>query len=100
LAAQVDTAADRTVLPGHLVETLGLAEDGRLLFQGFVGEIVQLPVYLVEVQVHDLPPLLVRAVLGEKESHVLLGRDVLNALRLLLDGPQLILEIEQPPGNP
>jgi hypothetical protein len=29
---------------------------------------------------------------------VLLGRDVLNAYRLLLDGPQLALEIDRPTG--
>lgn len=46
------------------------------------------------IQVHDLPPSLTRAVLGKKEPHLLLGRDVLNAYRILLDGPQLALEID------
>lgn len=96
IPAQVDTAADRTVLPQQLVATLGLAEDGRALFQGFAGEIVELPLYLVEIRVQDFRPLLVRAVLGEAESHLLLGRDVLNAYRLLLEGPELSLEIDQP----
>jgi hypothetical protein len=98
LPAQLDTAADRSVLPGRVVETLGLVEDGRLLFQGFVGDLVELPVFLVEVQVHDLPPILVRAVLGPTEPHILLGRDVLNAHRFLLDGPQLTLGIDHPSG--
>lgn len=91
--AQLDTAADRTVLPGHLVDALGLVEDGRLHFEGFAGEIVELPVFLVEIQVHGLPGNLVRGALGEREPHILLGRDVLNAHRCLLDGPQLTLEI-------
>ena len=34
LPAQLDPAADRTVLPGRVVEALGLVEDGRALFQG------------------------------------------------------------------
>ena len=91
--AQVDTAADRTVLPGPLVRSLGLVEDGRLPFQGFAGDIVELPIFLVEVHVHDLPVVLVRAALGEAEPHILLGRDVLNMHRILLDGPQLALDI-------
>jgi predicted aspartyl protease len=95
LAAQIDTAADRTVLPGRVVEDLGLVEDGRLLFQGFTGAVVELPVFLVAVQIHDLPPVLTRAVLGASESHILLGRDVLNAHHLLLDGPSLALEIDR-----
>lgn len=84
LPAQLDSAADRTVLPGRVVEGLGLVEDGRALFQGFAGEVIELPVFLVEVQVHDFPPVLIRAALGE--HHV------------VLDGPGLALEIERPPS--
>jgi hypothetical protein len=79
-----------------VVEALGLVEDGRLLVQGFAGEVVELPVFLVEVQVHDLAGILVRALLGRHEPHLLLGRDVLNAHRIVLDGPQLMMEIERP----
>lgn len=94
LPAQLDTAADRTVLPGPLVAALELAEDGRLLFQGFGSQILELPTFLVAVSLHDLPPIHVRAVLGEQKPFILLGRDVLNAHRLLLDGPQLTLEVD------
>ena len=94
LPAQIDTAADRTVLPGPVVRSLGLVEDGRMPFQGFAGDVVELPIFLVEIQVHDRPAAAVRAVLGEREPHILLGRDVLKALRILLDGPQGVLEIE------
>ncbi len=93
LPAQIDTAADRTVLPGPVVRSLGLVEDGRLLFQGFAGDSVELPIYLVEINVHDQPAATVRAALGEREPYILLGRDVLNAHRILLDGPQAALEI-------
>ena len=95
LPAQVDTAADRSVLPGRIVEALGLVEDGRTLVQGFAGDVVELPIFLVAVQVHDFQPVMIRAVLGAHEPHILLGRDVLNAHRVLLDGPGLALEIER-----
>lgn len=98
LPAQLDLAADRTVLPGSVVAGLGLVEDGRALFQGFAGEVIELPVFLVEIQVHDFAPMLIRSALGEKEPYILLGRDVLNAHRILLDGPQLAVEIERPPS--
>jgi hypothetical protein len=94
LPAQIDPAADRTVIPGTVVSALGLVQVGRFLFEGFGGAIVELPVFLVAIQVHDLPPLEVRAVIGEKEPYVLLGRDVLNNYRVLLDGPEQVLEIE------
>jgi len=94
--AQVDTGADRTVLPKAVVTALGLVEVGLFLCEGFGSQVMNLPLYLVEVRLHDLPGLVVRAVLGEREPWVLLGRDVLNAYRLLLDGPQLALEIDRP----
>jgi hypothetical protein len=95
-AAQLDYGADRTVLPGRFVEALGLVEDGRAHFEGFAGEIIKLPIFLLEIQLHDLAPQVVRAVLGEHEPYVLLGRDILNAHRIVLDGPQLALEIDRP----
>ncbi len=94
LPAQIDTAADRTVLPGPVVRSLGLVEDGRLLFQGFAGDVIELPIFYVEIQVHDRATVAVRAALGEHEPHILLGRDVLNAHRLILDGPRNALEID------
>ncbi len=68
LPAQLDSAADRTVLPGRVVGALGLVEDGRALFQGFAGEVIVLPVLLVEVQVHHFPPVLIRAALGANRT--------------------------------
>ena len=91
--AQIDTGADCTVLPGPLVTALGLVEDGRLQLQGFMGKVVELPVFLVDVHVHDLPAVTVRAVLGENDRLIILGRDVLNSHRLVLDGPGLALEV-------
>jgi hypothetical protein len=49
--------------------------------------------FLVAVSVHDLPPVEVRAILGERESYILLGRDVFDSHRIVLDGPRLSLEI-------
>jgi predicted aspartyl protease len=93
IPAQIDSGADRTVLPDQVVQELGLVEDGRLLFLGFAAEVVELPIFLIEVHIHDLAPVTVRAALGEHEPYILLGRDVLNLHRILLDGPQLTLEI-------
>ena len=72
---------------------LGLVEDGRLHLQGFTGKVVELPVFLVDIHVHDLSAVTVRAVLGETERLIVLGRDVLNAHWMVLDGPGLALEI-------
>jgi hypothetical protein len=38
-----------------------LVDDGRLLFQGFAGELMELPIFLTQIEVHDLPPVLTLA---------------------------------------
>jgi len=93
LPAQVDSAADRTIVPGPTIAELGLVPDGRVVFQGFGSQLFELPIYLVEIKGPDLLPMPIRVALGENEPYLLLGRDVLNACRVLLDGPHLALEI-------
>ena len=52
-----------------------------------------LPVYLVEIRVGTLDPVLARVALGPSEPHILLGRDVINRHDLMLRGVQRALEI-------
>jgi hypothetical protein len=94
LAAQIDTAADRTVIPGGLVSRLGLIPLDELPVAGFGGNVLLVPTYLVEVTVRGQPPRHVEVLAHEGETHILLGRDILNHHRLLLDGPGLALEID------
>ena len=94
--AQVDTGADCTVLTEALFGALGLPQMGTLAIKGLGGVTHQLPTYSVSVAVHDLTPVVVEAVVSPGEPWVLLGRDVLNAHQMRLDGPQLALEIDRP----
>lgn len=93
LPAQIDTAADRTVIPGNLVERLGLVPLDELPVAGFGGQVFLIPTYCVELTIRGLTPQLVEVLAHAEEPHVLLGRDVLNGCRLWLDGPDLALEI-------
>ena len=90
--AQVDHGADRSVLPSNLVDDLGLAQMGVAEIGGLGGKVQELPTYVVLVGIHDLPPRPCK-VLSCHEPWVLLGRDILNDHRILLDGPQVSLEI-------
>lgn len=91
--AQVDTGADRTVLPTSMVDALGLLPVDEILVAGLAGSRHSLRTYAVRIGIRDLPPVLVEAFVSPEEPWILLGRDVLNAHRLLLDGPNLALEI-------
>src|SRR5712692_8405322 len=87
--AQIDPGADRTVIPWQVVEELGLDEIRRLPIGMVGGQILNMPTFLVQIEIRQLESLTLE-VLGDKEERfTLLGRDILNHFRLLLDGPQL-----------
>jgi hypothetical protein len=91
--AQLDTAADRTLLPDTVVQALALPQIGAVPIGGVGGIIQTMPSFPVQLAIHNMPAQLVEVVASAGETWVLLGRDVLNTQRLLLDGPQLILEL-------
>lgn len=91
--AQIDTAADRTVVPQAVALALALHVWGQATVVGFGGPLVQTPLYAAELGVHTQPPAPVRVIASPSEPWVLLERDVLNRHRLLLDGPGLVREI-------
>jgi hypothetical protein len=52
-----------------------------------------MPSYPVQLAIHTLPALTVEVVASAGEPWALLGRDVMNAYRMLLEGPQSFVEI-------
>lgn len=91
--AQLDTAADRNLVPDTLAKVLALPQIGTILIGGAGGVVLTMPSFPVEVAVHNLAAQVVEAVASAGEAWALLGRDILNAHRLLLYGSQLVLEI-------
>ena len=91
--AQLDSAADRTILPESVVKSLSLPQVGTVKLGGFGGVTYTLPTYAVLLGLHDMPIKAFKFAAHMGESWVLLGRDVLNSYRILLDGPELALEI-------
>lgn len=98
IAAQLDTAADMTVVPWHIVEAPRLDQLDEVPTLGFGGHITAVPTSLVRLGIRQFEPVVVEVPASRDEPHVLLGRDLLNRYRLVLDGPSLILEIDGHPG--
>lgn len=94
IAAQLDSAADRSVVPWSVVEALQLPQLDELPALGFGGHLLSVPTFLVQLTVRSCTPITVEAFASREEPYVLLGRDVLNHFRVLLDGPNLVLEME------
>jgi hypothetical protein len=92
--AQLDCAADRTVIPARFVQDLRLVPLDELRVGGFGGQVFLLPTYRLELNIRSLPARMIEVIAHAEEPFVLLGRDVLNAHRIVLDGPRLALEIE------
>jgi predicted aspartyl protease len=94
MPAQVDSGADRTVVPATVVEQLELTPVRKLSVAGLGGDIQLLDTYLVAIRLRELKDNVLEVLSAEHEPFVLLGRDVLNNLRIILDGPNRILEID------
>ena len=93
IPAKVDTGAARTVIPTTLAERLQLDVVGRSEFEGLGGQRVELPIVRLLLTIRGCPTLDLNAASSDGEPYTLLGRDVLNQFRVVLDGPNGKLEI-------
>jgi predicted aspartyl protease len=93
LPAQMDTACDRTVVPLHVVERLGLLPVAELPALVAGGREVQMSIFLVRIALRSMAPITAEVFAHVEEPFILLGRDILNRYRIVLDGPNLSLEI-------
>lgn len=96
LTAKLDTAADISAISRNLVSTLGLIETSPIAVEGYDGLIVQIPTYII---VLELPQMIIRnlRVIAIPEDYMLLGRDVLNLLYTKLNGPDKTFDVSVSP---
>lgn len=92
--AQIDTGADQTLIPAGLAAALKLHATGAEGVMGVGAHCDTLTLYDVELGIHDFPVRRLEVFAHPNEPWVLLGRDVLNGLRMRLDGPNLLLELD------
>jgi len=95
LWAQLDTGADRSVIPIYLADDLGLSIFGEAEFQTADGFLTTLRLYQVTLTIESFEPELVTVAASENEPHMLLGRDVSHRFRIVLEGPTETLRIER-----
>ena len=91
--AQLDCAADITVIPWHVVEELQLVQFGEQSVGGFGGYTMELPTFLIQLGLRGHPLCPVKVLASRDEAFALLGRNVLNQHCFVLDGPNLVLEV-------
>lgn len=93
LKAILDTGSDATLVPLPHLQAIGArrAFEARLRSQWGERRVVFL--YLVDVQIESLTLPGVYVIGDDLGDEVILGRDVLNRLRLTLDGPALVTRL-------
>jgi len=92
--AQLDTGADRSVIPRRVADELGLTQLREVSVARLGGDGMPMPTFLIQATIRQMRPLTVEMLASPGEPYVLLGRDVLNHYRIVLDGPQLAFELD------
>ena len=93
LIALLDTGADATIVPVRHLQPLEapIADSGYL--RGLRGDRSAIFTYRVDVEVAGLRLPAIEVVGDDSGAEVIVGRNVLNKLRITLDGPAGVLEV-------
>lgn len=90
--AKLDSGASMTVIPSSIVARWQLMPFSRVTVRAYDGHVSTRPTYLVDLAIGKRRFTRVKVTLSPR-TNVLLGRDVLNQLRITLDGPRQITKI-------
>ena len=93
LSALVDTGADATIVPMEYLEDIKAPFVREMAIRTQWGETHPVSLYMVDVQIDEIILPSIDVVGDEWTDEVILGRDILNRLQILLDGPKKVIEI-------
>ena len=91
--ALIDTGADMTLAPKAILLDVGAPSLFEAQLSSQWGELHNTVVYLIDVYIGELKLVGVHIAAEENAEEIILGRNVLNKLPLLLDGPKQFAKI-------
>lgn len=92
--AKIDTGADMSAIPERLIEILELTPSGVIYAQGAVDvEVKKLPTYYVKLSLNEEFNFELE-IISTHRKNFLIGRDVLNQVILIANGPEEYFEIK------
>jgi len=93
LKAIIDTGADGTIAPSKYLTQFQSLETDQIWLGSYWGEQRLVLAYALDIHIGSLVLPAMRVASDPKSKELILGRDVLNKLRLLLDGPAETTEL-------
>ncbi len=93
LSAFVDSGADATIVPYRYLQPLALQVDNRKHIRSQWGERRAVDIYLLDILIGDIRIPVVEVVSDRSGDELILGRNVLNYLRVVLNGLKQVTEI-------
>jgi len=93
--AKIDSGADISIIPAVWVTKLRLLPAGFSEVASFNGTLTEIPAYYVNISMNGFTFEYVR-VLSSNRTNALIGRDILNQLKVTLDGKALKIQVLDP----
>lgn len=93
LPALIDSGADGTIVPINYLDQIHAPVTTEMSIRSQWGERRRVLMYLVDLQVGGLTIGEIEVVGDELSDEIVIGRDALNRLRVLLDGPGEATEV-------
>lgn len=95
LTALIDSGADATIIPLPYLEQANIEQVGRAQMRWGTHASSSYDVYLGTIQIGTHTIFGVRILAEKQGSEAVLGRDVLNQMKIILNGPAQVVEIPE-----
>jgi len=92
--ALVDSGTDITVIPERIITQLKLRRVDSMPVSGFGERVIQATVYSATLEIEGISESKIYRILGWSKDYALIGRDLLNQLIAVLNGPSQELSLQ------
>jgi len=93
MEAVIDTGADVTVIPTEYLNQINARRVSRGRARSLWGDARDVDIYAISLRVNGLQIPALQALADNQGDEIVLGRFVLNRLKIILDGPAAVTEI-------
>ncbi|MFN0073492.1 MAG: retroviral-like aspartic protease family protein [Chloroflexota bacterium] len=93
ISALIDTGADATIIPRRVLAAQGLQSHRQALLRPYGGPPRTVELVLIDLEIAEMRLPSIEVVSTEVGDEFILGRNILNKLHMVLDGPGLQFEV-------